>query len=408
MERDIAASASGEWAPRSNPNSPAAHLLDEVAAAAYARGASDIHFEPLERGWRVRLRIDGYLHELLRPSLHLREPLLSRLKVMARLDISERRLPQDGRLKLDSAIGPLAFRVNTLPTMFGEKAVLRRLDTLPPSLDLSELGFDARQRVTVEAALRAATGMIVVTGPTGSGKTLSLFSFLQILNRETLNVCTVEDPAEIHLPGLNQVSVQEKMGFDFATALRAFLRQDPDVIMVGEIRDVETADVALKAAQTGHRVLTTLHTNDAPSALTRLADIGVAAYRLAAGIRLITAQRLLRRLCEACKAPLLLGRTTLLAAGWPEYRLRAPLSAYRPVGCPSCYGLGYRGRIGVHQLMPVTGALQSLIAERAPLGELVAAARREGMSTLREAALDKVAEGTTSLEEAIVATDGER
>jgi type IV pilus assembly protein PilB len=369
-------------------------LLAETLLDAAQRGASDLHIEPAEHGWRIRLRIDGVLHVSACPPAHLRDAFVTRIKVLARLDIAERRIPQDGRLRILIAPGNCAeYRVSTLPTLFGEKLVLRRLATLPGELSLAALGLDAAQQASLEAALRAPHGLILVTGPTGSGKTLSLYSFLQHLNRESLNLCAVEDPAELQLAGVTQVSVREKAGLSFATALRAFLRQDPDVIMVGEIRDPETADVAIKAAHTGHLVLSTLHTNDAPSTVARLADIGVAPYNLAAAMRLVTAQRLVRRLCPMCRAP---------AA--PQ-SMAAAAGAFRAVGCAACHGIGYRGRLGIHQVMPVSSALRLLIANRASTAELAAQAAREGVRTLRDAALAGVRDGATSLEEALVATD---
>lgn len=384
---------------------PAVRLFDEIVHQAALRRASDIHIEPLERAWRVRLRIDGQLHEIARPSAHLREPLTCRIKLLAHLDIGERRLPQDGRLKLARDGGSDEFRVSLLPTVHGEKVVLRRLDRLPPSLDLSALGLTPEAALAVEQALSEPTGMILITGPTGSGKTLSLFCLLQRLNRESLNVCTVEDPPELRLPGLNQVGVFDKAGMGFAHVLRALLRQDPDVLMIGEIRDGETADVALKAAQTGHKVLSTLHANDAPSALLRLGDLGVAPFRLAAGVRLVTAQRLVRRLCERCKLPTARDDASLLAAGLAPQALAEDWPMYRPCGCIDCHGIGYRGRVGVHQVMPVTPLLQRLIGSRADEQRIAEAARESGVRSLREAALDKVRAGLTTLDEALAATE---
>lgn len=387
-------------------DTPAVRLLDQLLDEAKSWRASDIHIEPLEKAWRVRLRIDGQLHEIIRPAVHLREALINRIKVLAKLDISERRIPQDGRLKLiDNQGNNAEFRVNTLPTLFGEKVVLRRLDTLPAELNLLILGYSAQQAELINAALRSPTGMILVTGPTGSGKTLSLFCFLQILNTEALNICTVEDPAEIRLPGLNQVNVHEKAGLDFATTLKSFLRQDPDIIMVGEIRDFATADVALKAAQTGHRVLSTLHTNDAPSTLIRLLDIGIAPFRLAAGIRMITAQRLIRCLCESCKLPVTLSTSALHAAGYTSAKENETWQAYSASGCAACYGIGYHKRVGIHQLLPITPAIQEQIVARVSGASLTQLARAAGMPTLRQLALNKVKEGITSLEEAMMATE---
>jgi type IV pilus assembly protein PilB len=374
-------------------DTPAVSLLADVLREAAARGASDIHVEPAEHEWRVRLRIDGTLHVLRRPPPHLRDAFVTRIKVLARMDIAERRVPQDGRLRLPIANGLIGdYRVNSLPTLFGEKLVLRRLDALPADLSLAALGLDAQQREVMETAIRAPHGLILVTGPTGSGKTLSLYCFLQMLNADARNVCSVEDPAEIQLAGINQVSVREKAGLTFAVALRAFMRQDPDVIMVGEIRDAETADVAVKAAQTGHLVLSTLHTNDAPAAIARLIDIGIAPYNLASALRLVTAQRLVRKLCEACRAP-------------SELALDDGVRPLEPRGCPVCHGIGYRGRVGIHQLMPVSDALRELIVARAATHAVTRQAQAEGMPALRDAAFQRVREGVTSVAEALDATE---
>jgi type IV pilus assembly protein PilB len=385
---------------------PAVRLLADVLQDASRRNASDLHIEPAERGWRIRLRIDGVLHEIARPPAHLRDAFVTRIKVLARLDIAERRVPQDGRLRLAVTPGKVEdYRVNSLPTLFGEKLVLRRLDGLPPDLSLDSLGLDMRQAAVVDAAIRAPHGLMLVTGPTGSGKTLSLYCFLQMLNAESRNVCSVEDPAEIQLAGINQVSVREKAGLTFAVALRAFLRQDPDVIMVGEIRDEETADVALKAAQTGHLVLSTLHTNDAPAAITRLIDIGVAPYNLAAALRIVTAQRLVRRLCASCRISAPESPAALRAAGFDDEELRGGWKPFTAKGCVACHGIGYRGRIGVHQVMPVSDAMRELIVARAGAHEIARQARDDGVLTLREAALARVRDGTTSLAEAFSATE---
>jgi type IV pilus assembly protein PilB len=372
---------------------------------AIARGASDIHIEPTERAWRIRLRVDGVLHEMPSPAPYLRDAFVTRVKVLARLDIAERRVPQDGRLRLAVAPGKVEdYRVNALPTVHGEKLALRRLEALPADLSLASLGFGARQCALVEAAIRAPHGLVLVTGPTGSGKTLSLYAFLQMLNDPSRNICTVEDPAEIQLAGINQVNVREKTGLTFATALRALLRQDPDVIMVGEIRDTETADVALKAAQTGHLVLATLHTNDAPSAIGRLLDIGAAPYNLSAALRLVTAQRLVRRLCTHCRTPAPVSASALTAAGFAG-DMACAWTPYAACGCAACHGAGYRGRIGVHQVMSVSPVLRELINSKASGQALAKQAKAEGAASLREAALAHVREGTTSLAEAISITD---
>ncbi|MGF6370142.1 type IV pilus assembly protein PilB [Paraburkholderia sp. RAU6.4a] len=386
-------------------NAPAVRLLTDTLHEATRRNASDIHIEPAEHGWRVRLRIDGVLHEIPRPPAHLRDAFVTRVKVLARMDIAERRVPQDGRLRLATSPGRLEdYRVNSLPTLFGEKLVLRRLDALPADLSLDSLGLDPRQREAVDAAIRAPHGLMLVTGPTGSGKTLSLYCFLNLLNGEARNLCSVEDPAEIQLAGINQVSVREKAGLTFAVALRAFLRQDPDVIMVGEIRDNETADVAVKAAQTGHLVLSTLHTNDAPAAIARLIDIGVEPYNLAAALRMVTAQRLVRRLCVACRAPAPHSPAALHAAGFGEHELDG-WQPYAATGCAVCHGIGYRGRVGIHQVMPVSDAMREQIVASAGAHELARLAQMEQVATLRDAALARVRDGTTSLAEALAATE---
>ncbi|MFP3606384.1 GspE/PulE family protein [Paraburkholderia sp. SIMBA_053] len=386
-------------------NAPAVRLLTDTLREATRRNASDLHIEPAENGWRVRLRIDGVLHEIATPPAHLRDAFITRVKVLARMDIAERRVPQDGRLRLATSPGRIEdYRVNSLPTLFGEKLVLRRLDALPTDLSLDSLGLDARQRDAVDSAIRAPHGLVLVTGPTGSGKTLSLYCFLNLLNSESRNVCSVEDPAEIQLAGINQVSVREKAGLTFAVALRAFLRQDPDVVMVGEIRDDETADVAVKAAQTGHLVLSTLHTNDAPAAAARLIDIGVAPYNLAAALRMVTAQRLVRRLCKACRTPAPHSAAALRSAGFAEEQIDG-WQPYAAKGCAACHGIGYRGRVGVHQVMPVSDAMRELIVARAGTHELARQARSERIGTLRDAALARVRDGTTSLAEALAATE---
>jgi type IV pilus assembly protein PilB len=380
-------------------------LLTDTLREATRRNASDLHIEPAENGWRVRLRIDGVLHEIATPPAHLRDAFITRVKVLARMDIAERRVPQDGRLRLATSPGRIEdYRVNSLPTLFGEKLVLRRLDALPTDLSLDSLGLDARQRDAVDSAIRAPHGLVLVTGPTGSGKTLSLYCFLNLLNSESRNLCSVEDPAEIQLAGINQVSVREKAGLTFAVALRAFLRQDPDVVMVGEIRDEETADVAVKAAQTGHLVLSTLHTNDAPAAAARLIDIGVAPYNLAAALRMVTAQRLVRRLCTACRTPAPHSAAALRSAGFAEEQIDG-WQPYAAKGCAACHGIGYRGRVGVHQVMPVSDAMRELIVARAGTHELARQARSERIGTLRDAALARVRDGTTSLAEALAATE---
>lgn len=360
-------------------DAPVVQWLDRILADARQRRASDLHFERSARGWRLRLRIDGVLHDVASPPIHLRDALLARIKTLAGLDIAEHRRPQDGRLALPR--GPAseeAFRVSTLPTIYGEKLVLRRLEALPPSQGLAQLGLSPRQCATITAALSASHGMIILTGPTGSGKSLTLFSMLQTLMHDGINICTVEDPVEIRLPGANQVSIRDKAGLDFATVLRALLRQDPDVIMIGEIRDAQTADIAIQAAQTGHRVLSTLHTNDAPSTVARLRDLGIASYRIADTLRLVAAQRLLRRLCLACR------RADSRHVGeWLAGADRA---------CAQCGGLGYRGRIAAFQLLSIDEAL------RAQPGCADADADA-ALPTLHDAASAHIAAGLTSREE---------
>lgn len=391
-------------------DAPAVRLLNDVIAQAGACRASDIHIEPTEHQWHVRLRIDGRLHRIEDPPTHLRDAVVTRVKLLARMDIAQRRVPQDGRLRIASSDGVVdEFRVSTLPTIFGEKVVLRRLDALPDALQLSGLGFDADQLSAVQRALRTRQGMILVTGPTGSGKTLTLYTFLRELERDALNVCTIEDPSEIRLDGINQVSINDRAGLSFAVALRALLRQDPDVIMVGEIRDMETAAVAINAAQTGHLLLATLHTNDAPATLARLTDLGVEPYNIAAAIRLVTAQRLVRRLCRACRLAETPDPVALRAAGVTDgdidNALEGRWTLYRPLGCQACNGTGFVGRCAVHQVMPVAPALQERIAARVPTHQIAAAMRAAGLRTLRESALACVRDGTTSLHEALAATD---
>ncbi len=384
-------------------DAPAVRLLTDMLREAARRNASDLHIEPLERGWRIRLRIDGVLHEAARPPAHLRDAFITRVKVLARMDIAERRIPLDGRLRLapPGSVQPAEdYRVNSLPTLFGEKLVLRRLEALPANLSFAALGLDEAQRQAVADAIGAPHGLVLVTGPTGSGKTLSLYCFLQMLNNDARNLCSVEDPAEIQLAGINQVNVREKAGLTFAVALRALLRQDPDVIMIGEIRDEETAGVAVKAAQTGHLVLSTLHTNDAPAAAARLIDIGVEPYNLAGAVRLVTAQRLVRKLCLQCRTLARESAATLRAAG-----LDAQEEIYAANGCEACHGIGYRGRIGIHEVMPVSEALRDLIVAKQGARAIARQARAERVATLRDAALARVRDGTTSLAEALSATD---
>jgi len=379
-------------------------LLDRLLLLAYELRASDLHFEPYEGSFRVRIRIDGQLRPCLAPPLALRDRLVSRIKVLAKLDIAEKRLPQDGRLSLSLPGAAAAdFRVSSLPTVHGEKLVLRLIDAAPAQLALDALGYDSAQQATLLQALARPHGMVLVTGPTGSGKTLSMYSCLQWLNRPGINICTAEDPVEIMLPGINQVSINEKAGLDFATALRAFLRQDPDVIMVGEIRDLETADMALKAAQTGHLVFSTLHTNDAPSTLLRLRQMGVAAHNIAASVVLITAQRLLRRLCTHCRQAVERPEALLRDAHCPPQWLAADWPVYRAQGCSLCHG-GYLGRVGVFEIMPVSTVMAELILREAGTAEMARQAAAEGVLDLRQAAWAKVKLGQTSVEEVLAHT----
>ena len=375
-------------------------LLDHAAE----QRASDLHIEPYESVYRVRLRIDGQLREVAQVPEAFRERLAARIKVMARLDVAEKRLPQDGRILLRSAQGrALDLRVSTLPTLFGEKLVIRLLDTGAQPLQLAQLGYEADDLQRLEQAIHHPHGMVLVTGPTGSGKTQSLYACLHQLNTAALNIATVEDPCEIQLPGINQVNVQDKPGLSYAVVLRAFLRQDPDVLMVGEIRDFETAQIAVQAAQTGHLLLSTLHTHDAPSTLVRLRNMGVAGYNLAASVTLVTAQRLVRTLCSACKQARTVSAELLRQAGWRTPELTAAVPVYSPVGCRQCHQ-GFKGRTGIFQVMPMSAALQSLVVDEASGLALAQQAQREGLRSLREAGLRKVLAGVTSLDEVLAAT----
>ncbi|MBZ9568794.1 type IV-A pilus assembly ATPase PilB [Modicisalibacter tunisiensis] len=379
-------------------DAPVVRYVNKILLDAIRRGASDIHFEPYESTYRIRYRIDGMLLEVAQPPFNLRTRIAARLKIMARLDISERRLPQDGAIKLRlSRNRSIDFRVNSLPTVYGEKIVLRLLDPTSAKLGIDALGFTPEQRAMYENALAAPQGMILVTGPTGSGKTVTLYTGLNQLNTAERNISTAEDPVEIKLPGVNQVNVLPRIGLDFATALRAFLRQDPDVIMVGEIRDLETAEVAVKAAQTGHLVLSTLHTNSAAETLTRLRNMGLASYNIASSVSLIIAQRLARKLCRHCREPADIPRQVLIEAGFTEDEI-AGARLYRPVGCQQCT-LGYSGRIGIYEVVPVDDEIDRLILAEASAMDIAAVARRQGYPDLRHSGLRKVLDGTTSLEE---------
>jgi len=380
-------------------DAPIVRFVNKVLLDAIKKGASDIHFEPYEKSYRIRLRLDGYLKEIANPPVQLAVKLAARLKVMSRLDIAERRVPQDGRIKMRiSKNRAIDFRVSTCPTLFGEKIVARILDPSSAMLGIDALGYEQTQRDMYMQALAQPHGMILVTGPTGSGKTVSLYTGLNILNKEDTNISTAEDPAEINLPGVNQVNVNPKVGLTFASALRAFLRQDPDVIMVGEIRDLETAEIAIKAAQTGHLVLSTLHTNDAPKTLTRLIDMGVKPYAIATSVSLIIAQRLARKLCNNCKAPIDMPPEALLKEGYTEEEVDLGIKIYKPVGCSSCTD-GYKGRTGLYQVMPVSEEIQRIILQEGNAVDIAAQSAVEGHWDLRKSGLEKAKSGITSLDE---------
>jgi type IV pilus assembly protein PilB len=381
-------------------DAPVVKYVNKVLVDAINKGASDIHFEPYEKRYRVRYRIDGILSEVASPPINLAAKLTARVKVMSRMDISERRVPQDGRIKLKlSKKRAIDFRVNTCPTLFGEKVVLRILDPTSAQLGIDALGYEPEQKQLYMDALSNPYGMILVTGPTGSGKTVSLYTGLNILNVPETNISTAEDPAEINLEGINQVNVNDKVGLTFAEALKAFLRQDPDIIMVGEIRDLETASIAIKAAQTGHLVLSTLHTNDAPQTLTRLMNMGVPAFNIATSVNLIIAQRLGRRLCNECKTADDLPKEVLVSEGFTKGDLQEDLKIYKAVGCDKCTG-GYKGRVGIYQVMAVSEEMGRLIMSGANSIDLADQARKEGIDDLRRSALKKVMQGVLSLEEA--------
>ncbi|WP_417604787.1 type IV-A pilus assembly ATPase PilB [Oceanimonas baumannii] len=384
---------------RNEEDAPIVRYINKIMVDAVRKEASDLHFEPYERFFRIRFRIDGMLHEVASPPVHLAARFAARLKVMARLDIAERRLPQDGRIKLKlTASKSVDMRVNTMPTLWGEKVVIRILDSSAARLDIEQLGFGEEQQALYLQALKRPQGMILVTGPTGSGKTVSLYTGLSILNTVTANISTAEDPVEINLSGINQVQINPKAGLSFAHALRAFLRQDPDIIMVGEIRDLETAEIAVKAAQTGHLVLSTLHTNSAAETLTRLSNMGLPAYNIASSISLIMAQRLARRLCTHCREPEELPAEQLTRLGFTPAQQSSGLTLYRAVGCPQCTD-GYKGRIGIYEVMAMSKRLADLIMENASSLALARAAEEEGMITLRRAALEKARLGIISLAE---------
>ncbi len=386
-------------------DAPVVKFLQKMLIDAINMGASDLHFEPYEKFYRIRFRIDGELREIAQPPLAIKEKLASRIKVISKLDISEKRVPQDGRMKIQlTQSKSVDFRVSTLPTLFGEKIVMRILDGSQAQMGIDALGYDADQKEILLNAINRPYGMVLVTGPTGSGKTVSLYTCLNILNKPGINIATAEDPAEINLPGVNQVNVNDKAGLNFATALKAFLRQDPDIIMVGEIRDLETADIAIKAAQTGHMVFSTLHTNDAPSTLTRMMNMGVAPFNIASSVILITAQRLARRLCT-CKKEVEINDEVLLQAGFKDEELDGSWKPYGPVGCDRCSGSGYKGRVGIYQIMPISEEIETIILANGNALEIEQQAQREGIRNLRQSGLQKVKQGLTSLEEVLGCTN---
>jgi type IV pilus assembly protein PilB len=386
-------------------DAPIVKFLQKMLIDAINMGASDLHFEPFEKFYRIRFRVDGELREIAQPPIAIKDKLVSRIKVISKLDISEKRVPQDGRLKLTiSASKAIDFRVSTLPTLFGEKIVMRILDGSQAQMGIDALGYDPDQKAILMDAIQRPYGMVLVTGPTGSGKTVSLYTCLNVINKPGINISTAEDPAEINLPGVNQVNINDRAGLNFPTALKAFLRQDPDVIMVGEIRDLETADIAIKAAQTGHMVFSTLHTNDAPSTLTRLMNMGVAPFNIASSVILITAQRLTRRLCT-CKKPVEILDEVLIQAGFNKEELDGSWKPYGPVGCERCSGSGYKGRVGIYQIMPITEALERLILASGSALDIRRQSEKDGVKGLRQSGLQKVKQGLTSLEEVLGCTN---
>jgi len=409
FEESITASSAQPEAPdkasQEVEDAPIVRFLHKMLLDAYTMRASDLHFEPYEHQYRVRFRIDGELVEMASPPVVIKEKLASRIKVISKLDISEKRIPQDGRMKLK--VGPdkvIDFRISTLPTLFGEKIVIRILDPTSAQMGIDALGYEPEEKALLMEAISRPYGMVLVTGPTGSGKTVSLYTCLNILNKPGVNISTAEDPSEINLPGVNQVNVNEKAGLTFASALKAFLRQDPDIIMVGEIRDLETADIAIKAAQTGHLVLSTLHTNDAPGTLTRMLNMGIAPFNIASSVNLITAQRLARRLCKQCKEPADYPNQALLDAGFKPEELDGSWTPYRPVGCKACNN-GYKGRVGIYQVMPISDAMKDIILRGGSAREIAAQATRDGVRSLRESGLRKVKLGVTSMEEVLGCTN---
>jgi len=385
---------------------PVVKLVNLILSEAIARGSSDVHIEPYEKTLRVRYRIDGVLYDVLYPPPKLKAPLSSRIKIMAELDIAERRLPQDGRIKLKVKDREVDIRVSTLPTLFGEKIVMRILDKSSLVLDLTKLGFEQKALQEFQEAIHSPFGMVLVTGPTGSGKTTTLYSALNTLNKINVNIMTAEDPVEYNLRGINQLQIKEEIGLTFASALRSFLRQDPDIIMVGEIRDFETAEIAVKAALTGHLVLSTLHTNDAPSTISRLLNMGIEPFLVSASVLLILAQRLCRKVCEQCKMEEKIPPSTLIKIGFSEDEIK-DLKCFRGKGCPACSGTGYKGRTALYEVMPVKEEIKELILEGAPASEIKKTAIKLGMKTLRMSGLTKIKEGLTSVEEVLRVTFGD-
>ncbi len=395
-----------ETARSGEEDAPVVRFIQKMLLDAVASGASDLHFEPYEKVYRVRYRIDGVLREIARPPVQLAKNLSSRLKVMSRLDIAEKRVPQDGRIKLKLRPGhSIDFRVSSLPTLYGEKLVLRILDASSAKLGIDALGYEPEQKALYMEALEKPQGLVLITGPTGSGKTVSLYTGINILNQPDTNISTAEDPVEINLEGVNQVNVNNKVGLTFASALKAFLRQDPDVIMVGEIRDLETAEIAVKAAQTGHLVLSTLHTNSAPETLTRLRNMGVPSFNVATSVNLVIAQRLARRLCMECRKPIQVPAESLRQVGFTEEDIAKGFQLYEPGSCPKCKD-GYKGRVGIYEVMKVTPAIQRIIMEEGNSIMIADQARAEGFDDLRRSGLKKVMAGVTSLQEVLrVTTD---
>jgi type IV pilus assembly protein PilB len=386
-------------------DAPVVKFLQKMLIDAFNMRASDLHFEPYEHTYRVRFRVDGELREIASPPVVIKEKLASRIKVISKLDISEKRVPQDGRMKMKMGANKVIdFRVSTLPTMFGEKIVIRILDPSSAKLGIDALGYEAVEKERLLKAVERPYGMVLVTGPTGSGKTVSLYTCLNILNKPGVNISTAEDPCEINLPGVNQVNVNDKAGLTFSVALKSFLRQDPDVIMVGEIRDLETADIAIKAAQTGHMVLSTLHTNDAPTTLTRMRNMGIAPFNIASSVILITAQRLARRLCPNCKKPADIPYENLIEAGFREEDVDGSWAPYKPVGCSMCNN-GYKGRVGIYQVMPISEDIQRLILADASALDIAKQSEIEGVRSLRQSGLSKVRLGMTALEEVLAVTN---